>query len=139
MHEMSLVRKVVDMVLDECEGRDVIKVSLVHLTIGDMYDVVEEFVPGLFRHLARGTVAEDAEVVITRMPITAICSKCGFVILVDVHDESTWECPQCHARGDYRLNTGREFFIDSIEVEVSATVDKKAHSYAPDTEESEGS
>ena len=117
MHEMALVRKVVDLVLETCEGQDVERVRSVHLYIGDLYDVVDDFVPGLFQHLARGTVAEGAQIAITHVPATVICNHCGFVFPLDTRDETTWECPQCAAKRDYHLYTGREFLIDSIEVE----------------------
>lgn len=54
--------------------------------------------------------------VIERAPFTVRCRQCGEVYRLDFRDESTWACLRCHAR-DYRLNTGREFRIESIEVE----------------------
>ena len=60
MHEMSLVRDIVDVVLDACRGGDVARVSKVRLSIGELHDVVVEYVPPLFRSLARDTIAADA-------------------------------------------------------------------------------
>lgn len=114
---MSLIRPVVETVLAQCEGRGVQAVKTVHLTIGEMHDVVEEYVPGLFRFLARGTVAENAEVVIRRVPLTVRCNRCGAIFRIDVRDEATWVCDGCGARQDYHLYSGREFLIDRIEVE----------------------
>ena len=53
---------------------------------------------------------------IERVSFTVRCRQCGEVYRLDFRDESTWACLRCHAR-DYRLNTGREFTIESIEVE----------------------
>ena len=116
MHEMALVRKVVEIVLDECEGRDVSSVHAVHLTIGEMADVIEEYIPDLFRHLAKGTVAQDASIVIRRIPMTVRC-ECGNIFHIDSCDPKTWECPCCHAYQKYRLFSGNEFQVDFIEVE----------------------
>ena len=113
MHEMGLVRNVVDMVLEECASRDVEAVTSVHLTIGEFGDVVESYVPELFRYLARGTVAADAEVVIERSPARVRCNRCGEIFRVDVH-AGGWPCPRCGAQGDYRLFSGTEFRIDRI-------------------------
>ena len=132
MHEMTLVRKVVDLVLESCEGEDVARVRSVHLYIGDLHDVVDDFVPGLFQHLARGTIAESARITITHVPATVICNQCGFVFPLDPRDETTWKCPYCAARRDYRLYTGREFFVDSIEVEGLACAADEGHVRAPD-------
>ncbi len=120
MHEMSLIKPVIEAVLKQCEGRGVASVKTVHLTIGEMHDVIEEYVPGLFRFLARGTVAENADVVIRHVPMTVRCNACGSIFRIDVHDQQTWGCAECGARQNYHLYSGREFFIDSIEVEGAA-------------------
>ena len=116
MHEMSLVRPVLDYVLqkgEECGARAVLSVRL---TIGDAHDVVEELIPGLLRHLARGTIAENAEVVIEHVPITARCNRCAEVFPLDLYREETWTCRRCGAHKDYQMAMGREFYIDDIRV-----------------------
>ncbi|MEE8717338.1 MAG: hydrogenase maturation nickel metallochaperone HypA [Coriobacteriales bacterium] len=120
MHEMSLVREIVDAVLEECSEAGVTKVDTVRLTIGELHDVVEEYIPGLFRYLARGTVASDAEVVIDRVPARLSCGRCGEVFRADPRNPRGWECPACHADGGFKLRSGMEFAIDSIEVEDAA-------------------
>ena len=116
MHEMALLRNVVDIVLDEVAGTDIVSVKKVVLAVGDMRDVVDAFVPGLFKRLARGTVAQDAEVEIIHVPVTARCKSCGFVLPIDVHDKATWTCPSCHAEKGFRIVTGNEFIVQSLEV-----------------------
>jgi hydrogenase nickel incorporation protein HypA/HybF len=117
MHEMSLIRPVVDAVLDTCNGRDIAAVTKVYLTIGESYDVLEDYIPGLFRFLARDTIAKYAEVAITRIPIRVRCNDCGEIWQIKIRDESTWTCPRCGSHQNYSLFSGREFRIDSIEVE----------------------
>ena len=116
MHEMSLVRPMVDAVLEACEGRGVVAVRSVRVSIGEMMDVVEGYVSDLFRFLARGTVAEGAEVVIERVPARVRCNACGDIFPIDARNRATCACPRCGERS-YRLFTGREFRIDAIEVE----------------------
>ena len=121
MHEMALVRSVLDTVLDVCRGKPIAEVSAVRLSIGELSDVVDDYVPGLFRYLAKGTVAENAEVVITRVPVRVRCKSCGAVFpldlrSVDPHDPSTMSCPKCGAVKNYRMVSGSEFRIESIEV-----------------------
>ena len=116
MHEMSLVRPIVNMVLEECADQNVRAVTSVHLTIGDGHDVIVDMIPGLFQFLARGTIAEHAEVVIERVPLRAQCNRCGAVFPINVYHRETWVCPSC-GEHDYRLFSGREFRIDSIRVE----------------------
>ncbi len=117
MHEMALISRVVEMVLDEVEGMDNIVVSEVHVSIGHFHDVVEEFVPGLFAFLTKGTIAENAKIIIHRIPFTATCNQCGYVLTPTKEDPSSMTCPQCGAHRDYRLTTGREFIIDQIVID----------------------
>lgn len=117
MHEMALISRVAEMVLDEVEGMDGIMVSEVHLTIGQFHDVVEDFVPGLFAFLTKGTVAENAQIFIKRIPYTAICDECGYVLTPTRSDPESLTCPQCGAYRNYHLCTGREFIIENIVVD----------------------
>lgn len=116
MHEMAYVRNVVDVVNDYADREGVAEVKAVYLTIGMARDIVEDYFQGLFQYLARGTVAERAEVVIRRVPFTVRCNRCGRVFPLNVHDPKTWTCPFCGAEQDYRLNSGMEFTVDRIEV-----------------------
>lgn len=116
MHEMALVRNVVDIVLDQAEKSKATEVKAVYLTIGYGRDIVEEYFDGLFSFLARGTIAEHAELVIRRTPYTVRCNQCHRVFHIDVFDEKTWVCPFCKAERDYKLNSGMEFAITRIEV-----------------------
>ena len=43
MHEMSLLRPTVDLVLQECEKAGVTRVSAVYLTVGVLRDVIEDY------------------------------------------------------------------------------------------------
>lgn len=123
MHEMALVSQFLDIILDEIEGKGVKRVTSVHLTIGELMDVVDELVPGLFKYLARGTVCEDAEVVIKDVPAYVQCHECHEAWHINVRDQSTWTCPRCGAYKKYRMISGREFRLDSIEVEMETPED----------------
>jgi hydrogenase nickel incorporation protein HypA/HybF len=126
MHEMSLMRQVVDIVLAECEGKNVAVVRAVHLTVGEARDVIEEYVEDLFRFLARGTIAEDAEVVITRIPLMVRCRACGEIFSINTSDRETWRCPRCNAYQDYVLFSGKELRVDRIDIESGASIDENA-------------
>ncbi|WP_172623501.1 hydrogenase maturation nickel metallochaperone HypA/HybF [Arabiibacter massiliensis] len=116
MHEMALVHGVVDAVLEHAEVIGAREVTAVHLTIGEGRDVVESFMQGLFAFLARGTVAERAELVVNRTPYAVRCNQCAAVFPINVRDSSTWKCPQCGVERDYQLHTGMEFMINDIQI-----------------------
>lgn len=117
VHEMVLVHRALDIVLQECEGQDVAAVTGVHLIVGEATDVMEEFVGDMFRFLARGTVAENARLVVERMPLAVRCNRCSTVFPIKIRQEETWRCPTCGAFHDYVLVSGREFVVDRIDVE----------------------
>lgn len=119
MHEMSLMKNVLAIVLDECTGKGVVAVKEVSLTIGEQRDVAVEYAEGLFRFLARGTVAEKATLKVRRVPFTVRCMECGDIFKIDTRDPETWACPRCGVRQRYRVFSGHEFQVDSIEVELA--------------------
>lgn len=123
MHEMALVHGVVDAVLEHAARVGAKEVRAVHLTIGEGRDVVEDFMQGLFSFLARGTVAEHAELAVRRMPYAVRCNQCGTVFPLSVRDSSTWVCPHCGAERDYRLYSGMEFMINEIQIAKDAELE----------------
>lgn len=116
MHEMALMRPVVDTVLDFANQAQATEVKAVYLTIGYGRDVVEGYMDSMFAWLSRGTIAEHAELIVRRTPYAVKCNQCGRAFHLNIYDESTWICPQCQTARDYRLLTGMEFRIDRIEV-----------------------
>ena len=125
MHEMTLMENVLDVVLSEVEGKDVARVTEVHMTIGELMDVIDELVEPLFQFLARGTLAEDAKIVINHVDAYVQCHGCQEAWHIDVRDESTWTCPRCGAYKNYRLVSGREFTIDYLGVEAAPEADER--------------
>jgi len=115
MHEMSLVHDLVDVVVEHAQKNGMAQVKAVYLTIGQGRDIVVEFLDGLFKHLARNTIAAGADIVVEQRPITVQCNKCAHVFPINVYDEATWTCPGCGVAKDYVLKTGLEFYIDRIE------------------------
>lgn len=115
MHEMAITRSVVDIVVDKAQAMGATRVGAVYLTIGELRDIVESIFVDMFGWMARGTVAENAKVVIKRVPLMVKCRRCGDVYHLDVHDDSTWPCARCGVR-DYDLVSGNEFMIDNLEV-----------------------
>ena len=113
MHEMSLVRDVVDVVTRAARENGIERVGMVNMTIGRGRDVVPQLFDDLFHHLAQGTPAEGARLEVTNTPYMARCRACGFPWHLDTFDHATWVCPGCGAR-DYGIVSGFEFRIDSI-------------------------
>lgn len=115
MHEMSLVRSVVRIVREEAEAAGAARVSRVHVVVGEGRDIVVDYFESLFQFLARGTVAEGAQVELHPRPYMVKCNACGHEFHLIPVDRRTWTCPECGAFRNYRLVSGMEFYISRIE------------------------
>lgn len=129
MHEMALMRTVVDTVLDYASEVDAVEVKTVYLTIGLNRDVVEAYMDSMFAFLARGTIAEHAGLVVRRTPYTVACNQCDRIFHIDVYDATTW-VPRCKAERDYKLHSGMEFAINNIEVVLPEQAETRSQELA---------
>jgi hydrogenase nickel incorporation protein HypA/HybF len=85
----------------------------IHLVVGELSSIVDDSVQFYFDYLSQGTLAEGAELVFERLPVTVQCGTCSHQWQPPTAD---WTCPSCGA-ARARIVAGREFYVDSIEVE----------------------
>lgn len=91
------------------------RVCAINLTCGALSGVVPDSLRFCFDVCSRGTIAEGATLNITLVPAKWICESCSKP--VESSDAPTIvTCPSCSATS-LRLVAGREFFLDSIEIE----------------------
>ena len=111
MHELSIMRSIVDVCEREAREKGFRRVENISLAVGAVSGIVPECMFEFFPLAAAGTVAEGAKRT-TRVILAALeCPDCGYS--GKIHGG---ECPGCGGWG-FRLVHGREFYIDSIEVE----------------------
>jgi len=115
MHEMALVRNLVDATMQHANDAQANRVEAVNLAIGYGRDIQDALFYELFEHLSKGTIVEGAELNVRRIPIMSRYGDCGQIYHVDYHNECTWRCHRCGSR-DYVPHSGMEFRIESIEV-----------------------
>ncbi|MGI6591318.1 MAG: hydrogenase maturation nickel metallochaperone HypA [Eggerthellaceae bacterium] len=115
MHEMAITGAVVDSVVKYAEKNDAQKVVRVYLRIGELRDIVDDLMQGCFRYLARGTVADQAELAIEKVPLRAQCKNCHLVFPADIYRPDTLQCPDC-AGTQLSIYSGKEFLIQGIEI-----------------------
>jgi hydrogenase nickel incorporation protein HypA/HybF len=111
MHELSVTESLLKVVIKHAgEG---VRILRIHLVVGEMASVVDDSVQFYFDFLAQNTPAEGAELVFRRVPVTLDCPECHHQWQPETAD---WSCPTCGvARA--AVISGREFYVDSIEVE----------------------
>lgn len=113
MHESSMAMSILGIVTDEAQKAHVDSVRQVRLCVGELAGVEATTLTACFEMLAEGTVAEKAELVIRRIPATGTCQVCGAPA---TGNGRMLRCPSCKA-GSVKLATGRELYVESIEVE----------------------
>ena len=119
MHELSVTQSMLDLALEHAEGAGAQRITHINLTIGELSGIVDESVQFYFDFVSKGTLAEGAQLTFKRISAHLRCRACGHEFALQVGariPRSYWVCPVCQAMGG-EVVAGREFYMDSIEVE----------------------
>jgi len=115
MHELPITKRILDIVLEHARGRNIRKIVRIHLKIGALSDLEQEWIQRYFDYLSRGTLAEQAELAVRRTPIVMLCRSCGRRFEVGRHEWDHARCPGCDA-ARVELIAGREYLVENMEV-----------------------
>jgi hydrogenase nickel incorporation protein HypA/HybF len=115
MHELQITERILDIVLKHASGQDVSRIVRIHLKIGALSDLEDEWIQHYFDYLSRGTVAENAQLAIKRAPVVLCCRSCSYSFEVKREELGQAECPAC-GDGALELVAGREYVIENMEV-----------------------
>ena len=112
MHEMSLAEGILGIAKDYAEQNGAAKVTKIALLIGDMAGVETDSLEFCLGIVKKGTLAEDAEVVIQHVPLVGRCTMCGKERPIEKYN---FVCPDCG--GVMETVSGREMRVDYLEME----------------------
>lgn len=115
MHELSVTESLLQVVLRHAGEGGAGKVVSVSVQIGELSDLVSDWLQRYFDYLSQGTIAEGARIRIERIPATFRCDACGDVFPADPRTREAIRCPRCASEA-MTLLTGRECFVQQIEV-----------------------
>ncbi len=115
MHELALTSRVFDIALAYAQDNDASKICAIHLRIGEIRDIQNEWMQHYFDYLSRGTIAEGAKLEIVRVPLRLACKDCLESFEAKVSELSGRVCSQCGG-SSFSIISGQEFSISSIEV-----------------------
>ena len=111
MHELAIMQSVISIVEREAARCGARRVESIRLRVGELSGIVPRCLEEFFPIAAAGTRSERARLEIEPLGARIECPDCGYS--GEAHGA---ECPRCGGWG-FRLTQGREFYIDSIEVE----------------------
>ena len=115
MHELPIVQQILSTVLKHAAGQNVAKIAIIHLEVGELSDLENEWIQRYFDYLSKETPAEGARLEIQRIPIRLQCGKCSKIYVVEKNNIDKAVCPDCGEKGG-SLVSGREYYIKSMEV-----------------------
>ena len=116
MHELQITEGILNVVLRHADGQNVTKIVRIHLRVGELSDLADEWIQRYFSYLSRGTLAEHAELAIPRAPIVLQCIDCNASFEIRRASFGEANCPQC-AGTRMDLVSGRGYFVENMEVQ----------------------
>ncbi|MFP3898770.1 MAG: hydrogenase maturation nickel metallochaperone HypA [Dehalococcoidia bacterium] len=113
MHELGITESILNIALAKANEAKAGKILHINLVIGELSGFVPDCIQFYFDFLGRDTAAEGAGLHFELVPTELRCRDCNAVF----HGEDiAWSCPTC-GRGNVEICRGREFYIESLEVE----------------------
>ncbi|MFC1912923.1 hydrogenase maturation nickel metallochaperone HypA [Chloroflexota bacterium] len=116
MHELSITQGMLDIALDKAREARASRITAINLVIGEISNIVDDCIQFYFNFLSRDSIARDAKLSFTRIPMQVRCRSCRSCGFSFAPEKPAWSCPQCR-KWDAEIVAGQELYIDSIEVE----------------------
>jgi hydrogenase nickel incorporation protein HypA/HybF len=113
LHELGITQNILQIALEHAEKAGAKHIRRINLVMGELSSVVDESVQFYFDFVSKDTPAAGAQLVFKKLPARFRCRSCGKEFAPRKED---WTCPACQSPGP-EIVTGREFYMDSIEVE----------------------
>jgi hydrogenase nickel incorporation protein HypA/HybF len=113
MHELAVTQSILDISLYHAQQANAVKVTDIHLVIGQFSSIVDDSVQFYWDMIADGTIAKGAALHFNRIPGELACRSCGQVFQLS---DRAFACPVCGSRS-VRISKGDEFRVESIDVE----------------------
>jgi len=116
MHELSICQSLVGAVIEELGRARPAPGRLVaaRIVVGALHQVVPENMTFAYEILTRDTMAAGSRLDIRWVPVSAKCHSCGWSGGIEV---PLFLCASCNS-GDLELLTGRELFLENLEIET---------------------
>ena len=112
MHEVGIIQSTLQMAEKSARDSGATRIHELKMQIGAMSSVAAESLEFAFEVIRKGTMAEEARLVIEKVPLSAWCEPCGKEFQAE---DYSLQCKDCgHVSNDIRH--GRELALVSMEV-----------------------
>jgi hydrogenase nickel incorporation protein HypA/HybF len=115
MHELAVTESILNIATKHAAPANAVRVTDVHLVIGQLSSIVDESVQFYWDMIAEGTICAGARLHFQRKPATLKCLDCDqtYTLAGELTD-----CPNCHG-ARIKVVAGEEFYVESIEIEAA--------------------
>ena len=113
MHELPIIERVLDLALAAAPPGE--RIVAVKLRVGTLCDAEPQWLERYFRVAARGSVAEEARLEITREEALVYCPSCGKDSILVLPLSGPLVCSFC-GYDHVTVVAGMEYQLESIEV-----------------------
>ena len=113
MHELSIAQSILESLEEEQQKHGFSRITSVNIRIGKFSNVVPESLQFCFDAVKAGTIADEAEIIFTVIPLEGTCTACRNKIHIQ---EDYFLCPFCGSI-QVAVLSGEELDIISIEAE----------------------
>lgn len=113
MHEFSIVSSLLDLVEANVRKHHARSATKVVVRVGEMSGVVAELLAEAFHVCKRGTLAEQAELVVEKQEVLIRCN-CGYQGAIN---NRRFICPVCGVT-DVDVTAGEEMILQQLELDV---------------------
>jgi len=112
MHELAITQSILNIALSEAEKYNSPRILSINIRIGEFAGVVPALIQDYFSLISKGTPAEEAKLVLERVPVKIRCLDCEEEHVID---RAHVRCPNCGSIR-FKMLSGREFYVESLEV-----------------------
>ncbi|MFX1295707.1 MAG: hydrogenase maturation nickel metallochaperone HypA [Promethearchaeota archaeon] len=126
MHEFATAQNIVRTVSQAAMMNKAKEITEIRLELGEFTFVNPEQLRFVFEIAAKDSLAEGADLIITKIPGKIRCMKCGYIGGLkytgpEIHSytaaQFVMDCPQCKSK-ETEIAGGRELRIKDIKIEV---------------------
>ncbi len=115
MHELPVTESILKVALTHAQKNHAQKITAIHLQVGELSDLEDEWMQRYFDYLSKDSIAAGAKLKIERIPVVMQCEDCSESFRVDIKKEKEIVCPGCNGKNN-KLVSGREYLVKSMEV-----------------------
>ncbi len=113
MHELAITEGIIEAAVPAAKKAGAKKILEIRLKIGELSGVFPEYIQEYFDMASEDTIAKGAVLKVETIRAAIKCGICGYEGVID---RKKIKCPKCGSI-DFKLTAGREYYVDSLEVE----------------------